>query len=272
MALPVLLRRAGWHPAAIIALSVAMRWPFHGYHGAWSSLPWAAIWGGAYCAAFLYLRRLLPLIGFHAFWDIQIMSTEAWGQAGTLLSMGVGLALAGWLVTRLLRDRWRRLDACSQRPTLTEAWYLFRTDRGVVLLLLLSAGLTTGAAVVVAGQPDRTLWLAVAVLAVATCATTALMLWSFAVHIDRDDDGAIRGAVAWADNRRPGVIDVAQVRTIDVLDAVRVVAEHEPSARTIMVSANRADAAKLAAKGYPVTRTGRIGHYAVIPRNDALAL
>lgn len=31
VALPV-LRRAGWHPAAIITLSAALRWPLHIYH------------------------------------------------------------------------------------------------------------------------------------------------------------------------------------------------------------------------------------------------
>lgn len=42
VAVPVLVgRRAGWHPAWTIALSMLLRWPFHIYHGAWASLPWA---------------------------------------------------------------------------------------------------------------------------------------------------------------------------------------------------------------------------------------
>jgi len=57
VAIPVLVgRRTGWHPAWIIGLSMLLRWPFHIYHGAWTSLPWAMIWGGGYVVAFLYLR------------------------------------------------------------------------------------------------------------------------------------------------------------------------------------------------------------------------
>ena len=66
VAVPVLIgRRAGWHPAGIAALSMMLRWPFHIYHGTWSSLPWAAMWGGAHVLAFLYLRRLVPLVLYH---------------------------------------------------------------------------------------------------------------------------------------------------------------------------------------------------------------
>lgn len=71
VALPVLIgRRAGWHPAAIIALSVALRWPYHVYHGLWSTIPWVIVWGGLYAAAYMYLRRLWPLILVHTCQDL----------------------------------------------------------------------------------------------------------------------------------------------------------------------------------------------------------
>lgn len=70
VALPVILgRRAGWHPLVIVTLSVAMRIPFHLYHG-WASIPWAMIWGGTNVVLFLYLRRLLPLIAVHVANDL----------------------------------------------------------------------------------------------------------------------------------------------------------------------------------------------------------
>ncbi len=39
---------------------MVLRWPFHIYQGFWTTLPWAMFWGGAFAAAFLYLRRLWP--------------------------------------------------------------------------------------------------------------------------------------------------------------------------------------------------------------------
>jgi hypothetical protein len=66
VAVPVLIgRRAGWHPAVAIAVCGFLRWPYHTYHGALATLPWALIWGGAYAGAYLYLRRLTPIIVVH---------------------------------------------------------------------------------------------------------------------------------------------------------------------------------------------------------------
>ena len=82
-AVPVLIgRRAGWHPAVTIAASMVLRWPFHIDHGAWTSLPWAALWGGCYAVAFLYLRRLAPLIVFHAGYDANIDMQSAYTASG----------------------------------------------------------------------------------------------------------------------------------------------------------------------------------------------
>ncbi len=73
VAVPVLVgRRAGWHPAWILGLAMVLRWPFHIYQGVWTTLPWAMVWGGAFAAAFLYLRRLWPLVAVHFLTDAQI--------------------------------------------------------------------------------------------------------------------------------------------------------------------------------------------------------
>ena len=49
LAVPVLVgRRAGWHPALVIAVCAFLRWPYHTYHGVLITLPWAMIWGGAF--------------------------------------------------------------------------------------------------------------------------------------------------------------------------------------------------------------------------------
>jgi hypothetical protein len=104
--IPVLVgRRAGWHPAVIIAVSMALRWPFHIYHGAWATLPWAMLWGGGYAVAFLHLRRLAPLIAFHAAYDAYIGMQSAYGDAGddTVLIVGAILVLA--LALRITRTR-----------------------------------------------------------------------------------------------------------------------------------------------------------------------
>ena len=66
VAIPVLVGlAAGWSPLRIVAISAFLRWPFHIYHCSWPSLPWALIWGGAMTCAYLYLRRLAPLIVYH---------------------------------------------------------------------------------------------------------------------------------------------------------------------------------------------------------------
>lgn len=66
----LLLRRAGWHPAAIIALSTLMRWSFHLHYGPLTTIPWTLIWAGANISLFLWLRRLWPLVLVHTAWDL----------------------------------------------------------------------------------------------------------------------------------------------------------------------------------------------------------
>lgn len=90
VALPVILgRRAGWHPAAIIGLSVLMRIPFHLYHG-WAAIPWAIVWAGTNVVLFLYLRRLLPLIAVHAGVDLVVFYRETTVGVLTVLALLIG--------------------------------------------------------------------------------------------------------------------------------------------------------------------------------------
>jgi hypothetical protein len=116
VAVPVLIgRRAGWHPVVIIAVSMLMRWPFHVYHGVWSSLPWAMLWGGANVVAFLYLRRLVPLIVFHAGYDLQSDLQSAYGDIGGTTVLITGAALVIGLLLRVGVRRLRRPN--PTRPT-----------------------------------------------------------------------------------------------------------------------------------------------------------
>ena len=55
------------------------------YHGAWTSLPWAAL---CYVVAFRYLRRLAPLVVFHGGYDADIDMQSAYGDTGATLFRG----------------------------------------------------------------------------------------------------------------------------------------------------------------------------------------
>lgn len=104
VAIPVLLgRRAGWHPAVIIAVSVGLRWPFHIYHGLWPSIPWVIIWGGAFAVSYLYLRRLWPLVIAHTINDMISFYTDS--GAGQWLILGIVLGFSTAAVIRCLRER-----------------------------------------------------------------------------------------------------------------------------------------------------------------------
>lgn len=122
----------------------------------------------------------------------------------------------------------------------------------------------TATAVLVAHQSDPTLWLTVAALAIATWATTVLLVRAVAVHVDRSHQGAIGGIVAWAGTRRPGVIEVTlSLGTLEpAATAARIVADHEPAA-VIAVPVNRRGATTFTDRGIPVVRpSGRVSHYA----------
>ena len=117
VAVPVLVgRRAGWHPALVIAVCAFLRWPYHTYHGVLNTLPWALIWGGAYAGAYLYLRRLTPIIVVHVLIDLPIMLGDVTPWADTI-TYSIAAALVLWLIALGLADRRRRVRATNQ-PTL----------------------------------------------------------------------------------------------------------------------------------------------------------
>ena len=132
VAIPVLLgRRAGWHPMAIVALSCFLRWPFHIYHDTWATIPWATLWGGANCLAYLYLRRLAPLVVLHATIDTSIDYGSAFGGGAAFIPvLGAALAFAV-LLWRLLAARTRQLTLGipTVRTDPAASRYLLRMNR-----------------------------------------------------------------------------------------------------------------------------------------------
>ena len=120
VAVPVLVgRRAGWHPALVIAVCAFLRWPYHTYHGVLITLPWALIWGGAFAAAYLYLRRLTPIIVVHVLVDLPIMLGDVTPWADTI-TYSIATALILGLIAFALTDRRRRVRATNQ-PTLAQS-------------------------------------------------------------------------------------------------------------------------------------------------------
>ena len=113
VALPVLLGcRAGWRPSTIFALSVLLRWPFHIYHGLYSSIPWVIIWGGANAALYLWLRRLWPLVLVHVFNDlVSLYHSSNWPLGIVFI---VAVAFAVWMGVRAIYlDPLRRRRNCT---------------------------------------------------------------------------------------------------------------------------------------------------------------
>jgi hypothetical protein len=133
-----------------------LRWPFHIYHGAWTSLPWAALWGGCYVAAVLYLRRLAPLVVFHAGYDANIDMQSAYGDTGATLVLLVGAALVVFLVLRITPDRRRRLNPTAGTGDPRVARYLlFRGGRKNTAILAAGGIAVAGIIAVLIGlAPD----------------------------------------------------------------------------------------------------------------------
>ena len=126
VAIPVLLgRRAGIHPGLIIAASMALRWPYHLYHGTyWTTLIWAGIWGGANAAAYIYLRRLAPLIVFHIAVDL---GNELAAATGNQVWVGLvwGGAALGLLVLAVRAVAALRRRTLADPPTVDPAGVVF---------------------------------------------------------------------------------------------------------------------------------------------------
>ena len=193
-------RRAGWHPAVIIAASMVLRWPFHIYHGAWTSLPWAALWGGSYVAAFLYLRRLAPLIVFHAGSDAYIDMQSAYGDTGATLVLLVGAALVVFLALRITPDRRRRLNPTADTGDPKVARYLlFRDDwKNTAILAAAILAVIAGA---IGLAPDAATRVLIGALIALTLGVGGRVLWASWVAsnviVHRDRAGAITGVIRW---------------------------------------------------------------------------
>lgn len=132
VALPVLLgRRAGWHPAVIVALSVLTRWPFHLYHGVWwTTVLWTIAWAAPHALAYLYLRRLWPLVIVHTCQDLLAFNAPH-DIAYTTTGIGIVMVVA----VCGLRDR---IGAQQRRRTITDstgaAITYTRLDSGTITL------------------------------------------------------------------------------------------------------------------------------------------
>jgi hypothetical protein len=159
---------------------MALRWPFHIYHGAWATLPWAMLWGGSYAVAFLYLRRLAPLVAFHAAYDAYIGMQSAYGDAAsdTVLIVGAILVLA--LALRITPDRRRRLNpAAPTGDAATARYVLFRGERRNPAIL--AGGAIAGGAIIaveISLAPDATTKLILVLLIALTIGVIARVLWS----------------------------------------------------------------------------------------------
>ena len=205
VALPVIVgRRADLHPLLIIGASAVLRWPFHAYHGLLPALPWTLLWGSAYTVAFLYLRRLLPLIVVHALYDAQIDMYIAYGDPGRLVVLAVGLVMVLVLAVRVVSDRRRRRDPGSARLTAGVVRFMIaRADRALLAAAAVVGLFTIAALILLIGRaPDLQTAIA-SVTAVAVTAGAAaglgLVSWVNSNWIVRRDPagGPVTGVIRW---------------------------------------------------------------------------
>ena len=236
VAVPVLVgRRAGWHPAWIIGLAMVLRWPFHIYQGFWTTLPWAMVWGGAFAAAFLYLRRLWPLVMVHFFNDAQIGMASAYGGTGRLVVVLVGFGCMAFLVWRSVVDQRRRLNpgvpTLGKEPAARKYLHEHRSRTEKVL------GFTLGLLVVstlglvfVSLLIDVDVWTAIG-------ATACLAVFFYAawwvlnsaynatnVIVRRDEDGQVTGVLRWHTSYTGHSTLDSSSEGIDIFDAVGEIA------------------------------------------------
>ncbi len=132
VALPVLLgRRTGWHPAVIVALSVLMRWPFHLYHGVWwTTLLWTMAWAAPHALAYLYLRRLWPLVIGHTCQDLLAFNAPH-DIAYTTTIIGIMTIVGGAALRDHIGSRQRRRTVTDSAVT---AVTYTRLDSGTITL------------------------------------------------------------------------------------------------------------------------------------------
>jgi len=262
VAIPVLVgRRAGWHPAAIIAVSMALRWPYHIYHGAWASLPWAMLWGGSYAVAFLYLRRLAPLIAFHAAYDAYIGIQSAYGDAGGNTVLIVGAILALGLALRITPDRRRRLNpAAPTGDAATARYVLFRGDRRNPAILARGAiAIAAIIAVEISLAPDATTKLILGLLVALTIGVITRVLWSgwtaSNTIVYRDLAGAITGVIRWHTTYTGDTNIDTITNGVDELAAISAVARLDGN--TVVLGSTKARRNRLAAAGWKAPRRSR---------------
>ncbi len=260
VAIPVLIgRRAGWHPMLIVGISMAMRWPFHIYHGFWASLPWAMLWGGAYVTAFLYLRRLAPLIVFHAMYDARIDMQSAYGDAGGNLVLLVGVGLVLGLALRITSDQRRRLNPAAGISDAAAARYVLLRGgpHNVAILIVGGAVVAAAIAVEITLAPDLITRLILGAVIVLTLGVLGKVIWSgwtaANVIVHQDIDGATTGVIRWH-TTYTGDTSIDTITTgIDAIDAVGEVAalDHQD---VVLARGDKARRATFAELGhYPAT-------------------
>lgn len=248
VAIPVLLgRRAGWSPAAIIALSIALRYPFHVYHGPLAAIPWTIIWAGANCAAYLYFRRLWPLVFMHAVADISIAVVAPYtGAGGAQLFLIATLLLGGsYLAIRATAERCRNYPSLRTLPKDARAMLdaTRRADRIFTTMSVAVCIIGPIVTLVAAG------WIPAAVIAVCCAFFAAVLVVTYLrvadTHISRDTHGALTGLTryqirATGDTTVSNPIGVADLEGALPAIAQAAVAEH-PDGAIVYQSFNRDD-------------------------------
>lgn len=269
VALPVIVgRRAGWHPLVIVGISVVLRWPFHIYHGLFPSLPWTMIWGGANVLAFLYLRRLLPLIAVHAIYDAQIDMRSAYGEAGWWVVVAVGAGLVLFLVGSTIAGRRRRLlpGPRAAGPSIAR-FVLTHQDRSIYWLAAAAAALVLAyTAAMIADSPDPSVvWTVPGALVVflAVAAALGLARWRISnAVVRRDPVGSVTAVVRWHTSYTgDNVVDTA-IGLADV-EAIAEIAGYER--RGVMLPGTKKRRRELAAAGIPITETGFLRRLRIDP-------
>jgi hypothetical protein len=253
VAVPVLLgRRAGWNPLLIIAGCAVLRVPFHLYQGA-AAVPWALIWGAAYATAYMYLRRLLPLIAVHALVDATVMLNSAYGPAGRFTALVVALLALAALALRTVPDRRRRLNpdaptatraaariAWRQTPTSTRATYA-----GLAVLVAAFAALQ------VLTTPDDTGRIAVTALystAALVAGTVMWRAWTAANMLLIPNVDGRTGIVRWH-TTYTGHSRIDTITGVDDIHAIRRVAQFDHQT-VVLAAGNRSRRRRFHALGH----------------------
>jgi len=241
VAVPVLVgRRAGWHPALVIALCAFLRWPYHTYHGVLITLPWALIWGGAFAAAYLYLRRLTPIIVVHVLIDLPIMLGDVTPWADTI-TYSIAAALVLWLIALGLADRRRRALATNQ-PTLVgngqaQPFLLRHNKSGLIMgSIMVALAVLLAVLLIVAGlfvEPTELgsdVLMAAAILAAAGigCFVVWRVFTDSNVYVSPGSGAPITGAVRWHPTY-VGTTVVDEIRgSVDTATAITDIAASNP--------------------------------------------